>query len=332
MRIQYSMKKKAILATLGFLLVAFILLPAVIVLCCGTQRPKDEPNNVKQQIIKVLDTAADTVVEMDFEEYIICVVAAEMPVAFEAEALKAQAVASRTFTHRRLESGSGHEKGDICTDYTHCQAFISKEERYEKWQESGVDEAECDARMAKIESAVSATQGEVMRYDGELVSALYHSSSGGKTENSEDYFVSALPYLRSVESAYEGDTYTDIEKAIPIAEFTAKIKEKRPETEININQLAEEVAILSYTTGGKVDEIQIGNVVFEGREVRELFGLRSSGFDVRVETENVVFTTKGNGHGVGMSQYGANGYAQQGYEYRDILKHYYTGIIIEQYK
>jgi len=156
---------------------------------------------------------------------------------------------------------------------------------------------------------------------------LFHSASGGKTENSEDVFVSALPYLRSVDSRFEGDApYQNENISVSFATFEKKIKEKYGAGNIT----PDTIKILSRSDGGRVKEIQVGDKVLSGRDIRELFGLRSANFTLAFNgKEDIVFTTCGYGHGVGMSQWGANGMAKAGYSYVEILQHYYLGVSIE---
>ncbi|NMC56426.1 MAG: stage II sporulation protein D [Eubacteriaceae bacterium] len=324
------MRKKLGLYVFIILLI-FIIIPALIVKCFQHTDTENEDNS-EGTTIKILDVQHNKALEMEFEDYIKCVVAGEMPATFEEEALKAQAVAARTFTIRRMQgTTSAHPQYDICTDYKCCQAFISKEDRLKAWQDSGVSAADSLLRWQKIEKAVDDTKGKVLVYSGELISALYFSASGGKTENSEDYFVSAYPYLRSVDSPYEGTTYKNIETTITLKDFLTILKTKYPDFKIDQSKVAQNIKINSYTTGGKVKEIVIGNKNLSGREVRELFDLRSSGFTIKLSGSNITFTTNGNGHGVGMSQYGANGYAKNGYTFDEILLHYYLGAEIVDY-
>jgi stage II sporulation protein D len=324
------MKKKLGLYILIILLV-FIIIPAVIVKSCQNSAAENEDKS-DSLTIKVLDVKNNKALEMELEEYIKCVVAAEMPATFELEALKAQAIAARTFTLRRMQGTvSAHPQYDMCTDPNCCQAFISKEDRLKAWKDAGISDSDVALRWEKIEKAVDETKGKVLAYNGELISALYFSASGGRTENSEDYFVSAVPYLRSVESPYEGDTYKNIETTISAKDFITVVKTKYPDFLTDQFDISKSIKISSYTEGGKVGQITIGNLTLSGREVRELFDLRSSGFDIEASSDSVTFITNGHGHGVGMSQYGANGYAKEGYEYDEILLHYYTGAEIVSY-
>lgn len=270
------------------------------------------------------------VVQLDFEDYVKGVVAGEMPSTFEPEALKAQAVAARTYALSKIvRSGTGgnpplHPNAPLCDD-THCQVYRSPEElkklKGDAWMKDG---------WVKISQAVDATAGQVMYYQGKLVEQpLFHSSSGGKTENSEDVFVSAVPYLRSVDSPYEQDApHQADQKSFSLKEFTAKLKKADPGKALGtINEHT--VRILSHSAGGQVEQVKLGNLTLDGTKVRSLFGLSSANFTIRVENGQVVFTTTGSGHGVGMSQYGANGMAKAGYGYVDILRHYYSGVEVK---
>ena len=261
-----------------------------------------------------------------FEDYVKGVVAGEMPASFEMEALKAQAVAARTYSLSKIiRSGGGgnpdHPSAPVCDD-THCQVYRSPQELKEiksaEWMDTG---------WPKIQEAVESTMGQLMYYQGALVEQpLFHSSSGGKTENSEDVFVSALPYLRSVDSPYEtAAPHQNEQIEISLSEFKQKIKQSYPKKDLGTVS-SDTVKVSERSAGGRVAAIQVGNLTIKGREIRDIFGLRSANFSVSVQGDNVLFTTDGYGHGVGMSQYGANGMAQAGYKYIDILTHYYTGV------
>lgn len=286
--------------------------------------------NVKY--ITVYRHATGKTEKINFEEYVKGVVAGEMPSTFEMEALKAQAVAARTYSLSKIiRSGDGgnpsHPSAPICDD-THCQVYRDVNElkslKSEEWMKTG---------WSRIKKAVDSTRGEVMYYQGNLVEQpLFHSSSGGRTENSEDVFVSALPYLRSVDSPYETEApHQKDMKSITLSEFAKKIKSSYSGKDFgNINKNT--IKITQKSEGGRVEEIKIGKVTLAGRNIRDVVGLSSANFTVSFEGANIVFTTSGYGHGVGMSQYGANGMAKAGYGYQDILKHYYSGINIDAMK
>jgi stage II sporulation protein D len=289
-------------------------------------RPAKKGSVAIPESIQVYRHATGTTETISFEDYVKGVVAGEMPASFEMEALKAQAVAARTYSLSKLirSGGAGnpdHPSAPVCDD-THCQVYRSPDElkqiKSAEWMATG---------WPKIVSAVDSTKGQLMYYQNALVEQpLFHSSSGGKTENSEDVFVSALPYLRSVDSLYESNAPHKSEQAeVPLSEFKQKIKQANPGKSLGTVN-SETVRILERSAGGRVAAIQVGNLTLKGREIRDLFGLRSANFTVSVKDDAILFTTEGYGHGVGMSQYGANGMAQAGFTYIDILTHYYTGI------
>ncbi len=310
---------------ISFMIFAFLILPLLMILCFGKGGEELIKHGRISQDITVYRIEEGRTVTIDLEEYVAGVVAGEMPASFETEALKAQAVAARTYgiskTIRGKEKGNSaeHLSAALC-DGTHCQVYRSEKELEEikgkEWMADG---------WRKILEATEATAGEIMYHDGELVEQpLFHSASGGKTENSEDVFVSALPYLRSVESLFEGDApYQNESISISQSTFAKKISEKFGASGINSNT----IKILSKSDGGRVQEIQVGDKVLSGRDIRELVGLRSANFSLAFDgNENIVFTTHGYGHGVGMSQWGANGMAKAGYNYKEILQHYYQGV------
>lgn len=258
---------------------------------------------------------------IDFETYVKGVVASEMPYNFEMEALKSQAVAARTYSLSKIiRSGDGgnpnHPNAPICDD-THCQVYRNKDDllkiKGQEWINTG---------WTRIEKAVDATKDQVMYYDGKLVEqALFHSSSGGKTENSEDVFVTAVPYLKSVDSPYESQSPHENDVAArKLADFSERI---------NVNSVTPSmVKVCTRSEGGQVETVQIGDVTMSGRDARKIFSLPSANFDVKLDGDSLIFSSSGYGHGVGLSQWGANGMAQKGYDYKKILSHYYSGINI----
>lgn len=237
-----------------------------------------------------------------FEDYVAGVVASEMPASFETEALKAQAVASRTYALGKIKSGA-----ELC-DSVHCQVYRS------------------DNISDHVRNAVKETSGQVLLYKGELAShTLFFASSAGKTENSEDVFTNPVPYLVSVASNDEpGATHKKENFTISFSELKKTLEESFPEKnfgELNKNN----IKIKSYTRGGRVREIQTGNEILSGTEIRSSLKLFSSRIQLSFKDNTITFTTSGSGHGVGMSQYGANGMAKDGKTYKKILSHYYKG-------
>lgn len=304
-------------------------LPLIIITTFNSEEITENSSGTHYKV-KVLKKDSNQIVEIDLEEYIKGVVACEMPGEFEKEALKAQAIAARTYAMSRMamfEDGGhpDHTSAPLC-DSVHCQVYRSMEEIKEiksaEWIKKYKD---------KISDAVESTQGLVMTYNNELVNQpLFHSTSGGKTENSEDVFTAAVPYLRSVESPYEKEApHFKDSVTIDLKTFKSKIASKYSNLIIDLSSVENNVQIKERSDGGRVSKIKVGNLVLSGRDVREILGLRSANFAIKAEGSTVTFNTIGYGHGVGMSQWGANGMAQKNHSYDEILKHYYKGVDIQ---
>lgn len=284
-----------------------------------------EEKKKNEKIVSVYFHKTDEIKEMKLEEYLIGVIPAEMPPSFELEALKAQAVAARTFIINRegLYNDEKHKGATVCTDSTHCKAYMSDGEADEKW---GTEWEK--TYKNKIRKAVQETEGQIVTYNNEPISAVFHSTSSGMTENSEDVWQSALPYLRSVESEGEEESprYTS-EVTVNYTDFKNKLKEA--DSSVSFSQNPKEwIGNITYNDSGSVKTIVLGNKEFKGVNVRSIFGLRSANFKIEAG-ENITFYVTGNGHGVGMSQYGANYAAKNGYTYDKILKKYYQGVEIK---
>lgn len=254
----------------------------------------------------------DRVTEMDLDSYLVGVLLAEMPMTFEQEALKAQAVAARTYTRKAYVSGGKHGDGSVCKDPGCCQAYLSEQEYLSQGgTEEGVEKARC---------AVLDTSGYVLYYEGELIEATYFSCSGGSTESAVAVWGTDYPYLQAVTSpgeekaVHDRDTVTytggNFQKILGVA------LEGSPE------RWFREV---TYTDGGGVETMTIGETVYRGTQLRSLLGLRSTAFSVQVSGNMITITTRGYGHRVGMSQYGADAMAVTGSDFRQILSHYYQG-------
>ena len=279
----------------------------------------------KYNTIKLLHADTKKVEEIDLDQYLYGVVSAEMPASFEAEALKAQAVVARTYTIYKIVNNDGkHEKADICDDSTCCQAWISKEDRLKKWDKDNRDEY-----WNKIVKAVNETQGKIVTYEGKPINAFFHSNSGGKTEAPINVWGgSGYPYLQSVSTTGE-DAYSQYssEASFSKEEFEEKIKEVHSDFKINYKE-KDCIKIEEYTDGDRVKTIKIGNLELSGVEVRNILGLRSANFTVTVDDDKIEFKVTGYGHGVGMSQTGADSLAKEGKTYEDIIHHFYTGVEI----
>ena len=255
------------------------------------------------------------VVAMELEAYISRVVLGEMPASFDEEALKAQAVAARTYTLRMVEEGWRHD-GAVCTDHTCCQEYLEPEEYLgSRGSQEHVD---------KVFAAVAQTAGEVVCYDGELICATYFASAGGSTEDAKAVWGQAYPYLVSVSSP-ESSSYDGTQVEFSYEEF-----QKRLGVELRGDPQSW-IGAATYTVGGGVDSMRIGQKRYSGVEIRSLFGLRSTVFQVEVTPSGIVFVSDGYGHRVGMSQFGADAMAVDGHTYDEILAHYYQGTTLETY-
>ncbi len=280
--------------------------------------------------VQVYDINNNKVLTLEIEDYVMGVVSAEMPAEFESEALKAQAVAARTYLLYKLKKNTKnpeqHKDAPICTGI-HCQVYYSKDELIEKFSQDWYNKY-----WDKIASAVNSTRGQILSYENKIIEPLFHSTSGGKTENSEDVFSAFTPYLRSVESPYEENSpKLTSSVSIPVSEFIQKLNDNFGISDLTAQNLKNKISLVDISEGGKIKSLQIGDKVLTGRDIRSLYNLNSAGFRFVQSNNTIEIITNGYGHGVGMSQYGANGMAIQGFNYEDILKHYYTGVDIIKY-
>lgn len=270
--------------------------------------------------IEVYNPETETNEQTPFEEYIKGVVAAEMPALFDIEALKAQAVCARTYALRAIEA-MGQTTDVLPNPSDIGQAYKTKEELKEQWCEN------FDEYYNNIETAVNETYGEIMVYNNEPILAVFHSTSAGYTENSENIWESALPYLKSVESS--GDIYAPQYETSTELSYD-KIKElfisKYPSISFSSDSLISQIKINSVSNAGYITSVTVGGVTMSGLDIRGVLGLRSASFTMTDTGSSIIFTTKGYGHGAGMSQYGAEAMAEEGYTYKEILNHYYTDI------
>lgn len=279
----------------------------------------------KYGTIRLFHTASSQIEEINIDEYLYGVVSSEMPANFELEALKAQAVVARTYTiYQCINNVGKHENADICDDSTCCQAWITKENRLARW-----DVNEAESNWNKIMEAVNSTSGKIITYEGNPINAFFHSNSGGVTESSINIWGGIdYPYLKSVETAgEEGYTQYNSEVTFTKDELLNKIMEKYQDCIIDYSQ-ENCIQILEYTTSGRVKTIKFGNKEIAGTEARTLLGLRSTNFSFSINGDNITFSVTGYGHGVGMSQTGADSLAKSGSNYEEIIKHFYTGVEI----
>lgn len=289
----------------------------------------EEQYNYKEyNKIKLLHKKDKKIEEIPLDEYLLGVVSAEMPANFEQEALNAQALVARTYTIYSIKRNKNkHEGADICDSSTCCQAWISKEDRLARWNEDVREEY-----WNKIVKAVNTTKGKVITYNGEVIDAFFHSNSGGITEIPVNVWGGTnFPYLQSVQtSGEEGYSQYSSEVTLTQEELINKIRAKHSDFNIDISQ-QDSVKILEYTEAGRVKNIQIGNLKLSGVEVRSLLGLKSTNFKIEINNGKVTFIVTGYGHGVGMSQTGADSMAKQGNNYEEIIKHFYTGVEITEF-
>nr|WP_041450365.1 stage II sporulation protein D [Amphibacillus xylanus] len=302
-------------------------LPTLIILLFSKEEDTQPPNDVTE-LVEILNEESELTVHVErsvtneiesipIEQYVASVVASEMPAEFELEALKAQALAARTYIIQYLLATGSLDTDQAITDTVQHQVYKNQSELKEQWG------ADYNWKMEKITGAVLATSGQILTYQDEPITPAFFSTSNGKTENAEDYWENSLPYLVSVESPWDVSSprYLD-QKSIPIDEVESLLG-------IRINAPVENPPT-TYTDSGRVKTVQLGGEFFTGRQIREALKLRSTDFEIEQKDDHLIFTTKGFGHGVGMSQYGANGMAEEGKTYQEIVEHYYQGVEIAQ--
>lgn len=266
--------------------------------------------------VRIKRNATGKIDNVLLEDYIVGVLAGEMPVSFEIEALKAQAVAARTYVMKRLVNNKNSDYDII--DTTLNQVYLDNDELKKKWGNNYVN------YINKLKTAVLETSGEYITYKDNIIDALFFSTSVGATENSEEVFVSALPYLRSVDSSWDAEVS-------PVFSENNTFNLKDFYNKLNLtysNNLS--IDVLQTTSTGRIKKIKINGTTFNGTTVAGKLGIRSDYFNISRDNDTVLVTTKGYGHGVGMSQYGAEAMAKKGYTYDKILKHYYKDVDIKK--
>lgn len=272
-------------------------------------------SNKEEQKVRVLKKD-NTIEEINLEEYLIGVVSSEVPIYFEKEAIKAQAVAARTYALKQIENHKNYDY-DVKDD-TSSQVYQTEEELKNKWKNN------YDSYITKIKSCVDETEGEYISYNNEVIYAFFFSTSNGKTEDNKNVFGKDLPYLKSVDSSfdeYETKNFI-VEKIFTLDEFYKRLGLTYSEN-LNITNIIK-------TDSGRISSITINDVVFKGRDFQSKLSLRSNDFSIVKNNNNISITTKGYGHGVGMSQYGANALAKKNKTYQEILKYYYQGTNLQK--
>ncbi len=308
-----------------------LIIPTLIVITAGsddeqvtTSTPRDEGEEFDSSgatlSVAVMRTKSEEIENVPLETYVSRVVASEMPAEFEMEALKSQALAARTFIvnhllHKNESESKDGEQSDVLDTVQH-QVYNNEEELRKSLG------ADYEAKMKKINKAVEETKGEILTYNDVPITPAFFSTSNGYTENSEDYWDHELPYLRSVKSPWDQKSPEFLDqKTFTIQEVERALDIRLPQSKSIDMQIAR-------TEGNRVSEITIGDHTFSGRDIREKLELRSSDFMIEQKNNYLIFTTKGYGHGIGMSQYGADGMAKEGKTYKDIVSYYYQGVEI----
>ncbi len=306
--------KKIILVTTMIILIPFLIVSIFI----KDEIKETEFSLVTNEEVRVKRDELNRIDTVPFEEYIVGVVAGEMPVSFDVEALKAQAVAARNYAAKKILSNTNEEYDLI--DTTANQVYLDNNQLKESWKEN------YDANISKIREAVLSTSDEYLTYDDKIIDLFYFSTSNGKTEDVQNVFSSDAPYLTSVDSPWdenESSVFKD-QKTFSLKNFYSLLN--LPYSD-NL-----EIKDIEKTNSNRVAKIKINNQEFTGRQIYQLLKIRSTDFEITQNNDNVVINTTGYGHGVGMSQYGANGMAKEGYSYQEILTHYYQGTNIKKIK
>ena len=280
------------------------------------EQPKEEYSYKQYGTIKLLHEKTNTVEEIKIDEYLYGVVSSEMPASFEIEALKAQAVAARSYVLKKMEQNK--EQDYDVVDTVMNQVYLDDATLKEKWKDK------YEEKNNKIKQAIVETKGEYMTYNNEVIEAFFFSTSTGKTENSGEVFQTQLPYLKSVDSAWDEEVSPVFsqDNNLSLEEFYQKLN-------IEYNQNLK-IEITKTTSTGRIKELKINDHEFKANDIYQKLNLRSTFFDIKQKDNQVEITTKGYGHGVGMSQYGALAMAKKGYKYQDILKYYYQGVEIKK--
>lgn len=296
------------------LLIAVVVVLSIVLVLELNVNKKDVKLDNENKTIDIKNSETGEVETKDLENYVIGVVAAEMPASFSYEALKAQAIASRTYAYYKMKNSNNDY--DVIADVSN-QAYIDETAMKDKWQE------DFSLYYEKIKKAVNDTKNEIMTYDNEVIESFYFAMSNGYTEDVVNVFNEDLPYLESVESKWDNNNLNNYEVNTQLSteEFCKKLN-------ITCNPLLINSQI--YDDTGRTKEITINSTKFLGTDFRQLLGLRSADFEITVNDDVINIKTEGYGHGVGMSQYGANGMAKEGYNCYEILKYYYQGIEINK--
>jgi stage II sporulation protein D len=319
------------LTLISVIVIVIIVIPALLVIPFSEKKSVAQDERYQEKIeakvelkstvdVPVFRMKENEVVDIGLEEYVKGVVASEMPADFELEALKAQALTARTYIVSLLLNPSDIDLpgSAVASDTQQFQVYHSDDELKKIW---GKD---YNWKMQKITQAVYETQGQIITYEDQPIAAQFFSTSNGYTENSEDYWANAFPYLKSVSSPWDKDSPKfHHRKEFSVQEFNRLLG-------VNVKGTGKIGKVKEWTAGKRIGAIEIGGKEFTGRKVREELGLSSSDFTIEIKDNTVLIESKGFGHGVGMSQYGANGMAKEGNKYEEIVKYYYKGVSINE--
>ena len=309
----YNISMKKIL----LLLIILIFIPFIIIYLADSYSLKEiNLKYINNITVRVKRLKTDTIEIIPLEEYVVGVLAGEMPIYFELNALKAQAVAARSYVLKRLEYNKDSEY-DVVDSITN-QVYLDNDYLKTAWKNNYV------SNINKLRTAVNETYFEYLEYDGKVIDALFFSTSNGYTENAELVFNFSVPYLKSVESKWDSETSSafNASTTISLLNFYEKLSLTYNE---NIN-----IEIVEKSSTNRILSLKINNVLFKGTDIYNKLGLKSTDFSISKVGSNIVINTSGYGHGVGMSQYGAQGMALNGHSYKEILFHYYTGTTIKK--
>lgn len=325
-----------IAGTAGFIFIIVLIIPAAVIWLAGLV--PHSPNALsatklytgENPQIKVYINEEKRIATMDLEEYVKGVIAGEMPAEFELEALKAQAVAARTYAVKKMSlfGGGGdpeHPGSDISTDAGQHQAWLSEMTLKERWGRNKYEKY-----WRKISQAVEETRGLVAVYQGDPIHAMFHSTCGQRTASAEEVWGFDYPYLKSVDCHWDKKSprYND-RKEMTYAEVGQKLGFVVSAPAASLTGIQDVVTVLSRTPSGRVQQVKVGDKTVSGQQIREKLELRSNHFAIEGNAEKLVFKTQGYGHGVGLCQYGADGQAKEGRSFREILRYYYTGVEIK---
>ncbi len=289
---------------------------------------EEEIDFESKENIQLYMSKNDQITEVNLNYYLLCVVASEMPFKYEYEALKAQTIVARTYLYNKIINNL-EENGDVCDDYRHCQAFNTIDKLEEIWIKKGFSNEEIKAGEDKIKKAIVATENKIITYNGKIINALFHASSPQRTEDAKAIWSGEdVPYLKSVDNVESLD-YQNRNSEVNVSYSTFK------NTLIDngyIDDLDKDTflstSIGEYTESGRVKTLKIGSYYIKAENLRTLFGLNSTNFTFDIDENGITFKVLGFGHGVGMSQVGADTYAKEGMTCDQIIHHYYTGVEI----